>query len=78
MTSIVFRPLLTTDLFLGIDLSTQSCKGTVVDEDLTVNYSANVNFDLDLSHYNTTNGVYYKGEGVVVSPTLMVIVFIIV
>ena len=45
----------------------------VIDDCLVVRYSANVNFDLDLVDYKTTNGVYYKGDGVVVSPTLMVL-----
>ena len=72
MKSIVFTWHSSADLYLGIDLSTQSCKGIVIDDGLVVCYSANVNFDLDLPDCNTTNGVYYKGDGVVVSPTLMV------
>ena len=45
----------------------------VIDDCLVIRYSANVNFDLDLANYKTTNGIYYKGDGVVVSPTLMLI-----
>ena len=72
MKSIVFTWHSSVDLYLGIDLSTQSCKGIVIDDSLVVCYSANVNFDFDLPDYKTTNGVHYKGNGVVVSPTLMV------
>jgi xylulokinase len=46
------------NLFLGLDCSTQSLTGLIVDFELNkVVYQANVNFDKDLSKYQTQNGV---------------------
>lgn len=63
------------DLYLGIDLSTQSCKGVLMSDTLQVVGNAVVQFDNDLPQYGTKNGVLLKGNGVVVSPTLMVVSF---
>ena len=65
-------PISRLDLYFGIDLSTQSCKGVVIAENLQTVSSAVVHFDSDLPHYQTKNGVLLKGNGVVVSPTLMI------
>ena len=59
------------DLFLGIDLSTQSCKATLLDASLTVTHSATVIFEEDLPQYNAKGGILIREGGVVVSPTLM-------
>ncbi len=51
------------NLFAGIDCSTQSCKLLIVNFDNTeVVYTDHVNYDQDLSRYNTCNGVI-KGLG---------------
>jgi xylulokinase len=47
-----------TDLFLGIDLSTQSIKATVVDSNAKVIQETLVNFEADLPNYRT-QGMYY-------------------
>ena len=60
-----------TDLYLGIDLSTQSCKATLIDSTLTVVNSVTVNFEDDLPQYHTNGGILIYEGGVVVSPTLM-------
>ena len=60
------------DLFLGIDLSTQSCKATLLDSTLAVTHSATVIFEEDLPQYNAKGGILIREGGVVVSPTLMV------
>jgi xylulokinase len=45
------------DLFLGLDVSTQSCKAVVIDNDKKkVVYQDSVNYDRDLPKYNTING----------------------
>lgn len=58
-------------LFLGIDLSTQSCKAVVVNAKLDLVYSARVGFDVDLASYKTKDGVHQGPGGRVTSPTLM-------
>ncbi len=45
------------DLFLGIDLSTQSVKATVINGDAKVIQETLVNFEADLPHYKT-QGIY--------------------
>ena len=60
------------DLYLGIDLSTQSCKATLIDSSLTVVNSVTVSFGDDLPQYHTNGGILIYDGGVVVSPTLMV------
>lgn len=58
-------------LFLGIDLSTQSCKAMVVDSKFELKYSARVGFDEDMPRYKTKDGVHQAPGGHVTSPTLM-------
>ena len=46
------------DLFLGLDCSTQSLTGIIIDFNLNkVVYRNNINFDKELPRYNTQNGV---------------------
>ncbi|KAJ0963318.1 hypothetical protein J5N97_028440 [Dioscorea zingiberensis] len=60
-------------LFLGLDSSTQSLKATVLDANLTIVASEIINFDSELSHYKTKDGVYRdtSDNSRIVSPTLM-------
>ncbi|KAM7516939.1 hypothetical protein LguiA_006522 [Lonicera macranthoides] len=60
-------------LFLGFDSSTQSLKATVLDANLKIVTSEIVNFDSELPHYKTKDGVYRDPSinGRIVSPTLM-------
>ncbi|KAL0361201.1 UNVERIFIED_CONTAM: Xylulose kinase [Sesamum radiatum] len=60
-------------LFLGFDCSTQSLKATVLDANLKIFATAVVNFDSELPHYKTKDGVYRDPlvNGRIVSPTLM-------
>lgn len=60
-------------LFLGFDSSTQSLKATVLDSSLNIVTSEIVNFDSELTHYKTKDGVYRDPSinGRIVSPTLM-------
>lgn len=45
-------------LFAGLDVSTQSCKLVVIDIDkVRVEHTITVNYDQDLPHYGTQNGV---------------------
>jgi len=61
-----------TNYFLGIDCSTQSMKGLVIDElSLTVQTKILINYDKDLSHFHTQNGVYLAEEKQVYSNPLM-------
>jgi xylulokinase len=56
------------DYFLGIDCSTQSMKAIVIDEpSFTVETQIIINYDQDLSHYHTQNGVYISEDGKQVS-----------
>ncbi|XP_051124599.1 xylulose kinase 2-like [Andrographis paniculata] len=59
--------------FLGFDSSTQSLKATVLDANLNIVAREIVNFDSDLPHYKTKDGVYRDASinGRIVSPTLM-------
>jgi sugar (pentulose or hexulose) kinase len=59
-------------LFLGLDSSTQGLKATAIDADLNVAHTFAVNYQRDLSHYKTTNGVHTKPGNVVTQPTVMV------
>ncbi|MFZ5516099.1 MAG: xylulokinase [Candidatus Zhuqueibacterota bacterium] len=46
------------ELFAGIDCSTQSCKLVIIDlTEKSVVYADQVNYDTDLPHYHTSNGV---------------------
>lgn len=52
------------DYFLGIDCSTQSMKGILLDwPSLTLQTKIIINYDKDLSHYGTQNGVYISKDG---------------
>jgi len=61
------------DYFLGLDSSTQSLTGTVIDFNQKKSiYSYSINFDKDLPQYKTQNGVYiFNGGNVVHSNPLM-------
>lgn len=60
------------DLYVGIDLSTQSCKVHVVDANLKLVGAARVQFDADLgAKYGVKDGVVRDDGGRVRSPTLM-------
>ncbi len=61
------------DLFLGLDCSTQSLTGIIVDFNLKkIVYRNSINFDEELSHYNTHNGaIILDNEKVVHSYPLM-------
>ncbi len=54
------------ELFAGMDVSTQSCKLVIIEiGQREVVYVDTVNYDTDLPHYNTKNGVVQGlGEGV--------------
>ncbi|KAL3505015.1 hypothetical protein ACH5RR_034856 [Cinchona calisaya] len=60
-------------LFLGFDCSTQSLKATVLDANLRIVTTEIVNFDSELPHYKTKDGVHRDPfvNGRIVSPTLM-------
>ncbi|KAF4652599.1 hypothetical protein FOZ61_009571 [Perkinsus olseni] len=63
---------MSSSLFLGFDLSTQSCKAVVLDENLDTVFSTTVKFDEDLPQYHTSNGVSIKeSSGEVKSPSAM-------
>lgn len=60
-------------LFLGFDSSTQSLKATVLDSNLNIVASEQLQFDSELPHYKTKDGVYRdpSNNGRIVSPTRM-------
>lgn len=61
-----------TDLFLGLDLSTQGLKGTLIDADFRVAAEDAVSFDGDLPEFKTEGGVHRRPDGLTVtSPPLM-------
>ena len=58
--------------FLGLDLSTQQLKASIVLSDSTLVHSFAVHFDNDLPHHGTTNGaILGPGMGQVTSPVAM-------
>lgn len=57
--------------YLGLDLSTQQLKCTLIDEEHAIVFEHAVNFGRDLPHYNTENGTVSHGNNVVTSPPLM-------
>ncbi|GAU92723.1 hypothetical protein RvY_04770 [Ramazzottius varieornatus] len=63
------------DLFLGLDLSTQQLKATIIGEQLEVVKEEFVHFDNELPEFHTRGGVIIdaegKGEQRVTAPTLM-------
>jgi xylulokinase len=59
-------------LFLGIDSSTQSLKGIVIDTNKRTVTAAFVNFDADIPEYKTSGGVHRHEDGLTVtSPPMM-------
>jgi xylulokinase len=55
------------DYFLGLDCSTQSLTGILIDYDKKKSiFSYSINFDKDLPQYKTQNGVYISSGGKVV------------
>ncbi|KAI9315003.1 hypothetical protein BX666DRAFT_1965620 [Dichotomocladium elegans] len=56
--------------YLGLDLSTQQLKCTIIDESHTIVLEEAVNFDRDLPEFGTKHGAIQCGD-VVTSPTLM-------
>ncbi|OZJ04771.1 hypothetical protein BZG36_01866 [Bifiguratus adelaidae] len=56
--------------YLGLDLSTQQLKCTLVNDSVTIVYEKAVNFEKDLPEYKTRNGAIQNGDEVT-SPTLM-------
>jgi len=61
------------DYFLGLDCSTQSLTGIITDS-TSIIYKGIINFDKELPHYNTTNGVIVSDDEKVVhsSPIMWV------
>ncbi len=50
--------------FLGIDCSTQSLTGIIIDdESFSIVTKITINYDRDLAHYQTQNGVYISEDG---------------
>ena len=65
--SIPLRPL-----FLGLDLSTQQLKATILYKASNIVHEASVHFDRDLPHHGTTNGAIRGPDaGEVTSPVRM-------
>ncbi len=58
-------------LYLGFDVSTQSCKIVVVDEGLNILFESRVHYDTDFPEYKTVNGVHFHDKGRVTSPAIM-------
>lgn len=58
------------DLYLGLDLSTQQLKCTVMDNAHSIVLEEAVNFDRDLPEFGTKHGAFHNGDQVT-SPTLM-------
>eukprot|EP01064_Diplonema_japonicum_P005039 TRINITY_DN13341_c0_g2_i1.p1 TRINITY_DN13341_c0_g2~~TRINITY_DN13341_c0_g2_i1.p1 ORF type:complete len:570 (+),score=143.13 TRINITY_DN13341_c0_g2_i1:63-1712(+) len=61
-------------LYLGVDLGSQSLKLFIIDDKLEPVTEANVSFDKDLPHYQTTGGFHINGAAFdkeVTGPTLM-------
>ncbi|MBY9013928.1 MAG: carbohydrate kinase, partial [Candidatus Lokiarchaeota archaeon] len=55
------------DYFLGLDCSTQSLTGYIIDfNNKKSKFSYSINFDKDLSHYKTQNGVYTSNDSKIV------------
>ncbi|CAO3630773.1 unnamed protein product [Cunninghamella echinulata] len=57
--------------YLGIDLSTQQLKCTVINESHTIVYENSVNFERDLPEFKTKNGAISHGNNVFTSPPLL-------
>ncbi len=54
-------------LFLGLDLSTQGLKSTMIDASLKVVYERAINFDRDLPRFGTRGGVCVGEDGLTVT-----------
>lgn len=55
------------DYFLGLDCSTQSFSGIIIDfQEKTTVFSHSINFDVSLPQYETLHGVYTSEDGKVV------------
>ncbi|KAJ3337974.1 hypothetical protein HDU91_001337 [Kappamyces sp. JEL0680] len=57
-------------MYLGIDLSTQRAKATIIDDAGKIIMEKDVHFDEELRWYQTVGGVHQNGASVT-SPTLM-------
>ncbi len=62
----------TSKLFLGLDSSTQGLKVSAIDEKLNIVSTFAINYQRNLPHYRTENGVHAKAGHVVTQPTAMV------
>lgn len=59
-------------LFLGLDLSTQQLKASIIDEKENLIVEKAIHFDSDLPHHGTENGaVYGDREGEVTCPVVV-------
>ncbi|KAG9045931.1 hypothetical protein FS837_005406 [Tulasnella sp. UAMH 9824] len=59
-------------LFLGLDLSTQQLKASIIDEAENLLYEEYIHFDSDLPHHGTQNGAHYGDrEGEVTCPVVV-------
>ena len=55
------------DYFLGFDCSTQSLTAYIIDFDSKkINYRHSINYDKDLPHYNTKNGIIKSNDNKVI------------
>ena len=55
------------ELFLGLDCSTQSFTGIIIDyNSRKILYQESLNYDKELPHYNTLNGAYFSDDGNIV------------
>ncbi|KAI8778254.1 xylulose kinase [Biomphalaria glabrata] len=60
------------NLYLGFDFSTQQIKVLAINENLDVVYEKHVQFDTDLSEYNTHGGVHIHEDNITITtPTRM-------
>jgi xylulokinase len=61
---------MTENYYLGLDLSTQQLKCTLIQENHDITWESAVNFDKDLPEFETKYGAIIN-ENVATSPTLM-------
>jgi len=55
------------ELFLGLDCSTQGLTAIIIDfNSFRILYKYEINYDRDLAHYKTHNGVYIHDDGITV------------
>jgi hypothetical protein len=59
------------ELFLGLDLSTQSLKGTIMDIKENIVCERIVQFDRDMPHYGTQNGSIAGSDGEITCPVAL-------